>query len=179
MGVHHPAFMNKQTKCQKTFPWFTMRNEYNIVELRECWGAEKLYKSLWKMRNRKENRHNIFLALARLVIKLLVFSRRSDKGTVERCKEKWAGKPRRCASFPKKSLLLIKLLKSSPRVNLYSVKDTSDETHTTLMQWLIIHAVLNFDHLLGFIHGSSSFDCGYLVILILSFHSTFHSSSPV
>ena len=53
-----------------------MRNEYNIVELRECWEAEKLYKSLWKVRNRKEikikiltrNRENIFLALARLVI---------------------------------------------------------------------------------------------------------------
>ena len=53
-----------------------MRNEYNIVELRKCWEAEKLYKSLWKVRNRKEikikiltrNRENIFLALARLVI---------------------------------------------------------------------------------------------------------------
>ena len=55
-----------------------MRNEYNIVELRGCWEAEKLYKSLWKVRNRKEikikiltrNRENIFLALARLVISL-------------------------------------------------------------------------------------------------------------
>ena len=88
-----------------------MWNEYNIVELRKCWQEEKLYKSLWKVRNRKE-----------IKIKIL---------TIHGAKKSEQEKTKKGCEFPKKSLLLIKLLKSSPRVNLYSVKDTFDETHTT------------------------------------------------
>ena len=108
-----------------------MRNEYNIVELRGCWEAEKLYKSLWKVRNRKEikikiltrNRENIFLALARLVISLFQAFRLGNGA-----KKSEQEKTKKGYECPKNKINEVQ----SKSESLQGKGHVGNETHTTL-----------------------------------------------
>ena len=110
-----------------------MRNEYNIVELRECWEAEKLYKSLWKVRNRKEikilililtrNRENIVLALARLVISLFQAFRLGNGA-----KKSEQEKTKKGCECPKNKINEVQ----SKSESLQGKGHVGNETHTTL-----------------------------------------------